>query len=249
MPRVLALLGVFLIGLSKAGFATGLGMLSTPLMAQALPARTAIGVILPLLCLADVFTLAVYWRRWDLRLVAWPLVGTAPRHRLRHRLRHARSASSRLRRSIGAVGLVLTLLLVVRNRYHPHAVYRPRPWHGVLVGVAAGVSSTIAHAAGPDPGPLPPRAAPREDALRGHHRRLLHGEQPAQGPALRRQPASSTRDPRPLAPLRGGHSPRHRRRLVGQPSPARSATSTRWSWSLMIVDLAATCLWPRSGRS
>ena len=76
MASFLALLGVFLIRLSKAGFATGLGMLSTPLMAQALPARTAIGVILPLLCLADVFTLAVYWRRWDLRLVAWPLAGT-----------------------------------------------------------------------------------------------------------------------------------------------------------------------------
>jgi uncharacterized protein len=45
MASFLALLGVFLIGLSKAGFATGLGMLSTPLMAQALPARTAIGVI------------------------------------------------------------------------------------------------------------------------------------------------------------------------------------------------------------
>lgn len=46
-------------------------------------------------------------------------------------------------------GLVLTLLLLVRNRVHPHAVYRPPPAQGVLVGVAAGVSSTIAHAAGP----------------------------------------------------------------------------------------------------
>ena len=36
-PALLAFLGVFLIGLSKAGFATGLGMLSTPLVAQALP--------------------------------------------------------------------------------------------------------------------------------------------------------------------------------------------------------------------
>ena len=53
MATLLALLGVFLIGLSKAGFATGLGMLSTPLMAQALPARIAIGVVLPLLCLAQ----------------------------------------------------------------------------------------------------------------------------------------------------------------------------------------------------
>ena len=76
MTTFLALLGVFLIGLSKAGFATGLGMLSTPLVAQALPARLAIGVILPLLCLADVFTLAVYWKRWEAWRVGWLLVGT-----------------------------------------------------------------------------------------------------------------------------------------------------------------------------
>jgi hypothetical protein len=148
VSSLLALLGVFLIGLSKAGFATGLGMLSTPLVAQAMPARTAIGVVLPLLCLADVFTLAVYWRRWDLRLVAWPLVGTAVGIGLATAFVTSISDLA-LRRSIGTIGLVLTLLLVVRNRFHPHAVYRPRPWHGVLVGVAAGVSSTIAHAAGP----------------------------------------------------------------------------------------------------
>lgn len=148
MASFLALLGVFLIGLSKAGFATGLGMLSTPLMAQALPARTAIGVVLPLLCLADVFTLAVYWRRWDLRLVAWPLAGTLIG--IASATAFVTSISElALRRSIGTIGLVLTLLLVIRNRYHPHAVYRPRPWHGVLVGIAAGISSTIAHAAGP----------------------------------------------------------------------------------------------------
>jgi uncharacterized membrane protein YfcA len=148
MATLLALLGVFVIGLSKAGFATGLGMLSTPLMAQALPARTAIGVILPLLCLADAFTMAAYWRRWRTSLVAWPLVGTLVGIALATAF--VRSISElALRRSIGVVGLVLTLLLILRNHSRPHAVYRPAPWHGVLVGLAAGVSSTIAHAAGP----------------------------------------------------------------------------------------------------
>jgi len=148
MPAFLAFLGVLLIGLSKAGFATGLGMLSTPLVAQALPARVAIGVVLPLLCLADLFTLAVYWRRWDARLVLWPLAGTALG--IAGATAFVTTISDlALRRSIGTIGLALTLLLVVRNRFHPHAAYRPAWWHGVLVGVAAGFSSTIAHAAGP----------------------------------------------------------------------------------------------------
>ena len=185
-------------------------------MAQALPARTAIGVILPLLCLADVFTLAVYWRRWDLRLVAWPLVGTLIGIALATGFVTSISDLA-LRRSIGSVGLVLTLLLVVRNRYHPHAVYRPRPWHGVLVGIAAGIELDDRPRGGAGPGPLPPRAAPRQDPLRRHERRLLHRQQPAQGPALRRHRPHRRGHPRPLPPLRRGRPRRHRRRLVGQP--------------------------------
>lgn len=145
---LLAFLGVFLIGLSKAGFAAGLGMLSTPLMAQALPARVAIGVVLPLLCFADLLTLGVYWRRWDARVVLWPLVGALGGIALATAFVTTISELA-LRRSIGGIGLVLTVLLVVRNRFHPHHVYRPAWWHGLLVGVAAGASSAIAHAAGP----------------------------------------------------------------------------------------------------
>lgn len=148
MAWLLALLGVFVIGFSKAGFATGLGMLSTPLMAHALPARMALGVVLPLLCLADFFTLAVYWRRWDLRLVAWPLVGAVIGIGLATVFVTSISEPA-LRRAIGATGLALTAALIARNRFHPDHVWRPAPWHGVAVGLAAGVSSTIAHAAGP----------------------------------------------------------------------------------------------------
>ena len=227
MSLLLAFLGVFVIGLSKAGFATGLGMLSTPLMAQALPARTAIGVILPLLCLADVFTLAVYWRRWDLRLVAWPLVGTLIG--IAAATGFVTSISDlALRRSIGGVGLVLTLLLIVRNRYHPHAVYRPRPWHGVLVGVAAGVSSTIAHAAGPILALFLLAQRLDKTSFVATSGVVLHGQQPAQGPALRRhrpdrrrarsRSRSATRPPCPSGSRPAG----------GPTATCRSGTSTPW---------------------
>jgi len=148
LSAFLAGVGVFLIGLSKAGFATGLGMLSTPLVAQAFPARQAVGLTLPLLCLADVFTLAVYWRQWDWRLVKAPLVGTF--FGILAAMGFVTAISDAvLRRSIGVVGLVLTLLLLVRNRWHPDHVYRPSALAGVAVGCAAGFASAIAHAAGP----------------------------------------------------------------------------------------------------
>jgi hypothetical protein len=53
----IASLAVLFIGLSKAGFGGGLGMLTTPLCALAFPPRDAIGILLPLLCAGVVFSL------------------------------------------------------------------------------------------------------------------------------------------------------------------------------------------------
>src|SRR5262245_22477944 len=55
-----AALGVLFIGLSKAGFGGGLGMLTTPLCVLAFgaggkPPPFAVGVLLPLLCAGDAF--------------------------------------------------------------------------------------------------------------------------------------------------------------------------------------------------
>lgn len=141
-------LGAFLIGLSKAGLATGLGMLTTPLVASAMPARAAIGVVLPLLCLADLMTILLYWKKWSVALVRWPLLGTVIGILIG--MLFVGSVSERgLRVAIGTTGLAMTLLLLIRTRFGPKEAYAPAWWHGLLVGVAAGFSSTISHAAGP----------------------------------------------------------------------------------------------------
>jgi uncharacterized protein len=141
-------LGAFLIGLSKAGFATGLGMLTTPLVATAVAARQAIGIILPLLCFADLLTLSVFWKKWSLDLIRFPLIGAVGGVGLGMAF-VAHISESFLRNSIGATALVLTLLLIIRNLWYPSRIYRPSAWEGVLLGVAAGFSSTISHGAGP----------------------------------------------------------------------------------------------------
>ena len=141
-------LGAFLIGLSKAGFATGLGMLTTPLVATAVPPRLAIGIILPLLCFADFLTLSAFWKKWNLALIRFPLLGSIAGIALGMTLVSVISDRF-LKTSIGATALVLTGLLIVRNIWYPTRVYRPSAWEGVLVGVAAGFSSTISHGAGP----------------------------------------------------------------------------------------------------
>lgn len=148
LPEFFPYLGAFLIGLSKAGFATGLSMLTTPLVASVVSARYAIGLILPLLVVSDFLTLGVYWRRWNLSLIAWPLLGCVFGIGIAMLFVNAIS-DVWLRRSVGWLGLFLTALLLVRDIWYPSKAYRPVWWQAVLVGALAGFASTLAHAAGP----------------------------------------------------------------------------------------------------
>ncbi len=64
---VIAILG-FMIGFAKGGF-NGLGALLTPILALVLPVTLAVGVLLPMLMVGDVFAVTMYWKEWDLDLV------------------------------------------------------------------------------------------------------------------------------------------------------------------------------------
>lgn len=145
---LLPLLGAFFIGLSKAGFATGLGMITTPLVATAMSARDAIGLVLPLLCVADAMTMGIYWKQWDAKSVRIPLVGTLVGIAI-GMLFVNRVSNRALTLAIGIVGLTMVVLLMIRARWFPDHDYKPRLIDSLLVGIAAGFSSTIAHAAGP----------------------------------------------------------------------------------------------------
>jgi uncharacterized protein len=141
-------LGAFLIGLSKAGFATGLGMLTTPLLATAVPARQAIGIILPLLCFADLITLSAFWKKWRLELIRVPFLGALGGVALG--MAFVNSISEQLlRHSIGVLALALTALLIIRGIWYPARIYRPSIPEALMVGAFAGFSSTICHGAGP----------------------------------------------------------------------------------------------------
>ncbi len=61
---LLAGFAVLFIGVAKAGFGGGLGMLVTPLCVLAFGPKTAIGILLPLLCAGDAISLYFYWRQW-----------------------------------------------------------------------------------------------------------------------------------------------------------------------------------------
>ena len=66
---VTAILAVFLVGVSKAGFGGGTGLIATPLMALTIPVTDAAALLLPLLIIVDMFSIYHYWRKFHRRLI------------------------------------------------------------------------------------------------------------------------------------------------------------------------------------
>ncbi len=123
-------------------------MLTTPLLAAAIPAHQAIGVVLPLLILSDLITLALFRKHWRFDLIRWPLLGALVGIGLGMLLVN-NFPDQWLKFSIGCVGLFLTAVLIIRNLWYPAHPWRPSAAAGAGVGAIAGFTSSLAHAAGP----------------------------------------------------------------------------------------------------
>jgi len=137
-----------LIGLSKGGLGGLLGTLTTPMMALVMPPDQVVGLLLPLLMFADVFSVISYWKRWKWRLVLLLLPGgvvgvTLATFFLTH------SPTRTLRIGFGIIVLAFTLYKIFEKYILRWLPYQGRDWHGLLAGILAGFSSGLAHAGGP----------------------------------------------------------------------------------------------------
>ena len=61
----LAVPAVLIVGISKGGFGGGLGGVSVPLMALAVPPTLAVAVLAPILCVMDLLSIAAWRGQWD----------------------------------------------------------------------------------------------------------------------------------------------------------------------------------------
>jgi len=62
---LVAIPAAFIAGVSKGGFGGGPAFAATALMALIMPPATALGIMLPLLMVADLATLRPFWKQWD----------------------------------------------------------------------------------------------------------------------------------------------------------------------------------------
>lgn len=141
-------IGSYFIGLSKAGFGGGLGMLVTPLCVVAFGPK-AIGILLPLLCVGDIFSISAYWGKWEKKnfwfLLPGILLGIIVGVHL-----FGRFTADHLNFIIGLLAIAFAAFQIAREVIAKYAkAFTPSYVTGVPYGFFAGLTSTFAHGAGP----------------------------------------------------------------------------------------------------
>lgn len=144
---LVAVPAVLLFGISKGGFGGGLGVVAVPLMALVISPVQAAGILLPILCLMDLFSLWAYRGKWigpELRvLVPASMIGIALGTAL-----FGYMSPSVVRLIVGVVALLFTLHWMYRHRLQGASVREYPRSLGVPAAAAAGFTSFIAHSGG-----------------------------------------------------------------------------------------------------
>ena len=124
-----------------------------PVQAQA--ARAAVGFMLPMLCVMDIVALSFYWRKvqWGRIIYLMPttILGVAVASFLFVSDEALVAVSDRaLKIMIGGLGILFVVYFAAKKWILRHLHASEPNWaKGSVFGFAAGITSTLAHAAGP----------------------------------------------------------------------------------------------------
>jgi uncharacterized protein len=146
-----AICSVTLIGISKAAFGTGVGLVATPLMALTLSVADAAALLLPLLVLCDIIAVISYegnFHRQSIKILLPAAgIGIAAGSLF---FRSFLGMDHIMRAGIGVLAVAFVIYQGARayifgalKEWHPHTAY------GLILGTVSGFTSTLAHAGGP----------------------------------------------------------------------------------------------------
>lgn len=138
-------LGAFLIGLSKAGL-KGIDMVNVALMAIVFGGKASTGIVLPLLCVADVMAVIYYNRhaRWGhvWKLMPWMVIG------IFIGVYVGKDLNESIFRKIMAVIIVLTALIMVFLEIRKTKAVPDNKVFVASMGLASGFTTMIGNLAG-----------------------------------------------------------------------------------------------------
>lgn len=136
-----------LIGMGKTGL-SGTGMIIVPIMAATYGGKLSTGIVLPLLCIADLFAILYYHRHaeWKhiFKLMPWTIAG------LLAALLLGSDISDKNFKLLIALSILISLAIMIWQDYFKKSDEVPSStWFSALFGFAAGSSTMIGNAAGP----------------------------------------------------------------------------------------------------
>lgn len=141
----LIFLASFIIGMGKAGL-KGIDMLSVTLMAFVFGSKSSTGIVLPLLCMADIAAVAYYNRhaQWKhfWKLIPWMVIGILLGVFIGKDLNEA------IFRKIMAVIILTTIIIVLMMEYRKAKQVPTHPLFTASTGLAAGFTTMLGNLAG-----------------------------------------------------------------------------------------------------
>src|SRR6185295_217048 len=141
----LILLGAFIIGLSKAGL-KGIDMMNVTLMAIVFGGKASTGLVLPLLCIADILAVIYYHRHanwfqfW--KLIPWMIIG------ILIGVYTGRDLNEIIFRKIMAVIIILTVATILALEFRKHAVIPANKLFAAGMGLISGFTTMLGNLAG-----------------------------------------------------------------------------------------------------
>ena len=138
----------FLVSLSKGGLGGMAGTLSAPLMSLVMPVNQVLGLLLPIMLLADMFSIAFHWKRWNGRLV-WLLLPGAVVGVSIGTYFVTNVSTQVLKIGLAIISLLFVAYKLFEKRIIGSSKYEERKWHGWLAGSTAGFTSAMAHSGVP----------------------------------------------------------------------------------------------------
>lgn len=139
---------LFVVGISKGGFGGGLGAIAVPAMTLAVSPTLALGILLPVLCVMDLFGTWAYRGKWDKKLASVLFVGGVIGTILGALLLRQLSADH-IKVLVGVVAIFFSLKYFLERKKKSTSVSKPATGHGIFWGAVSGFTSFTANAGGP----------------------------------------------------------------------------------------------------
>ena len=137
--------GAFILGLAKAGL-KGIDMLNVTLMALVFGGKASTGIVLPLLCAADIAAVIYYHRhaQWShlWKLLPWMAIGILVG------VFAGRDTNEALFRKIMAIIIVVTVIIMLAMEFRKTLSVPNHPLFAASTGTAAGITTMLGNLAG-----------------------------------------------------------------------------------------------------